>query len=547
MDDVKDFFTKLFDSSEFPPRWLCGKGWTEFHGWLYIISDLLIWSAYFAIPVIILIYLNKRKEVRFPRVYFLFAAFILSCGITHLIDAIIFWKPIYRVSAIFLFITGILSWLTVFNLVKLIPVALSLKRPEVLEAEVESRKRAEEELKVIIKQMNEAQALAKMGSWEWDVASNKVTWSEGLFTIYEIPSTEGGLTYDFFLQFIHPDDKNYVDQTIRQGFESKKFTDYFHRIITPKGNVKILQAKGEVILDASGEILKMIGTGQDVTENKKAEQELISKSLELEEVNTELQKFAYVASHDLQEPLRKIKTYLDRLEIENQALLKDDQSQKYLLKINTAATRMQQLMKDILSFSRLSAELTNFSTINLNEIVQNVLTDLEISIQTTDSKIEIQELPVIEGNSSQWGQLFQNLIGNAIKFSKPGIRPEIEIFHKILSGSSIKNADRLHTHYKFKGWNEDYYWSKEEFCAITIRDHGIGFDSQYKELIFNAFERLHNLSQYNGSGIGLAICRKIADYHHGIISAESNERFTEFTVIVPVSQANFENKITTHK
>jgi len=351
MDEIKEFFIKLFDSSGFPPRWLCGAGWTEFHGWLYIISDLLIWSAYFAIPTIILIYIFKRKEVRFHRVYFLFAAFILSCGVTHLLDAIIFWKPVYRLSALLLFVTGILSWLTVYNLIKLVPQALLLKTPEALEAEVESRKRVERDLKVNIKQMNEAQALAKMGSWEWDVISNKVTWSEGLFNIYELPVTEGGLSYEYFLKYIHPDDKNFVDQTIREGFTNKKFTDYFHRIVTPTGKTKILQAKGEIILDQSGEIIKMIGTGQDVTADKQTEQELISKTEELEEVNTELKKFAYVASHDLQEPLRKIKTYLSRLETENTLLINDEQSQKYLLKITSAATRMQQLMDDILNFS----------------------------------------------------------------------------------------------------------------------------------------------------------------------------------------------------
>lgn len=547
MDEIKEFFTKLFDSSGFPPRWLCGAGWTEFHGWLYIISDLLIWSAYFAIPTIILIYIFKRKEVRFHRVYFLFAAFILSCGVTHLLDAIIFWKPVYRLSALVLFITGVLSWLTVYNLIKLVPKALLLKTPEALEAEVESRKRVESDLKVIIKQMNEAQALAKMGSWEWDVVSNKVTWSEGLFNIYELPVTEGGLTYEYFLQYIHPDDKNFVDQTIREGFTNKKFTDYFHRIVTPTGKTKILQAKGEIILDQSGEIIKMIGTGQDVTADKQTEQELISKTEELEEVNTELKKFAYVASHDLQEPLRKIKTYLSRLETENTFLINDELSQKYLLKITGSATRMQQLMDDILSFSRLSAEVASFTKIDLNELVHSVLADLEISIQTTNAKIEIQNLPVIEGNQSQWIQLFQNLIGNAIKFRKPGTSPLIDITCKFITGSSINNSERLLTHYKFKGWNENYYWSKEKFCSITVSDQGVGFDSEYKEKIFTAFERLHNLSEYSGSGIGLAICRKIADYHHGIIYAESNEQNTAFTVIVPVSQSNFENRIILNK
>ena len=142
VQDIIDFFQKLLDSSDWPPRWHCGR-WTAFHGWLYIISDLLIWSAYFSIPLIIIRYISRKQDIRFTRLYFLFGAFILACGATHLLDAIAFWVPVYRFSALMRLITGALSWITVFYLVKYLPLAFSLRSSRELETEIEQRKKAE--------------------------------------------------------------------------------------------------------------------------------------------------------------------------------------------------------------------------------------------------------------------------------------------------------------------------------------------------------------------------------------------------------------------
>jgi len=142
--DIIDFFKKLLDGSDWPPRWHCGK-WTDFHGWLYIVSDLLVWSAYFSIPLIIIRYISRKQDIRFIRLYFLFAAFILACGATHFLDAIAFWLPVYRLNALTRLITGILSWTTVFYLVKYLPLAFSLRSSGELEAEIEQRKKAEKQ------------------------------------------------------------------------------------------------------------------------------------------------------------------------------------------------------------------------------------------------------------------------------------------------------------------------------------------------------------------------------------------------------------------
>ncbi len=396
------------------------------------------------------------------------------------------------------------------------------------------------EFKLKNQQLNEAQEIAKMGSWEWDVSTNKVSWTAGLFNVYDIPPVEEGLTYEKFMERVHPEDRGFVEKNLNQSFADKKFYDYYHRIVTPSGDIKILQAKGEVILDESGGIIKMIGTGQDITDQKKVEQELLVKTTELQKMNAELQKFAYIASHDLQEPLRKIKTFIGRLASEDELLVTNEKSKIYLTKVANAASRMQRLMDDILNFSRLSSTVITYQQTDLNNTIKEVLSDMEVIIDSTKANIQLKQLPVIEANTTQMGQIFQNLIGNAIKFKKPGTQPQIQIEAEIISGRSLASSTQLNAHFPFAAWGEHQYWVNEKFCRITIRDFGIGFGPEFKERIFNAFERLHNSSNYEGTGIGLAICKKIVDYHHGIIYAESNpEQGTLFSFTVPVSQKNF--------
>ncbi len=154
MNQIVDFFKNLFDSSDWPPRWHCGK-WSEFHGWLYIISDLAIWSAYFTIPIVIIRYISRKRNILFTKLYFLFAAFILACGATHFLDAVAFWLPVYRLSALVRFITGVVSWVTVFYLVKYLPVIFSMRSQSALEAEITERKKAEDALDKLNKELEQ--------------------------------------------------------------------------------------------------------------------------------------------------------------------------------------------------------------------------------------------------------------------------------------------------------------------------------------------------------------------------------------------------------
>ena len=531
MDQVLDFFRKLFDTSDWPPRWHCGK-WTEFHGWFYIISDLLIWSAYFAIPLVILKYITRRVDTKFVRAYFLFAAFILACGSTHLLDAITFWFPAYRLNALVRFITGVVSWITVFHVVKILPVALKLKSHEQLEKEIRDRERAEENLKTANNYLNEAQEIAKMGHWQWDVKSNQIEWSDGLYKVYHLSRNDGELSFDQIISYVHPEDRNTVDDILKKAFEEKKFPSYNYRIQFPDGNIKHMQAKGEILLNSEGEIDKIIGIGQDVSEQFHARQQLIEKSAELEASNIELQRFAYVASHDLQEPLRKIQTFASLLEKDAGKDL-SVKSRQYLDKITQSSSRMQKLIEDILRFSNLRADKLAFEQVDLNQILKQVLSDMELMIQEKKAVIQVPHLTVLEAIPSQMGQLFQNLIGNALKFQQPGKVPEVVLESDLITGRELFVSEAAYREiYPLVNYRD---WTNVPFVKITVKDNGVGFDEAFQEKIFEIFQRLH--SNYEGTGIGLAICKKVVDNHHGIIRVSSQENVgTVFTIILPVSQ-----------
>ncbi len=261
---------------------------------------------------------------------------------------------------------------------------------------------------------------------------------------------------------------------------------------------------------------------RDISARKKAEEEQARYAAELERSNRDLEQFAYVASHDLQEPLRKIRAFGDRLEVKCKDLL-DETAQECVSRMQSAAERMQELIEGLLTLSRVTRRAHDFVQVDLGEIVQQVVGDLEAQIERVHGQVEVGKLPTIQAEPLQIRQLLQNLIANALKFHRPDEPPVVKIEARyVLPRDQRQSRKSL----------------AEEKCRITVEDNGIGFDQQYAERIFGIFQRLHPRDVYEGTGIGLAICRRIVEYHGGQISAQSTPgKGSTFEVLLPVAQA----------
>lgn len=514
-------------------------------------------------------------------------------------------------------------------------------------------------------QLIEAQHLAHMGSWEWDVLENNVEWSDELYRIFGLLPKQSGFDYDSYLNHIHPDDRDHMNEVVQKAFKDQLPYEVNHRIIREDGSIRIVSSTGKVYTDEEGRTVRFAGTAQDVTdqkkyeselkeseerflkifhsnpvpmtltehgtskikfvnnqflqkfgltesevignksadlelmspeenarltkvimealqesrsieelqaltadeteeilqklkqtgimnnfevmyspknskpfsalifyetlkirdkgytitsyqditERKKAEEQLKKQNEEFEKMNKELQSFAYISSHDLQEPLRKIQTFVSRIldkEFDNLS----EKGKGHFNQILYAAQRMQQLILDLLAYSRTTSEQLDLTHTDLNEIVNEVKDDLKEILLQTKATIVSKELCHCNIIPFQFRQLLNNLISNSLKFASPGIPPEITIISRIIKGSKIKtdnmSADEI---------NKKIF-SDKDYCHLRVTDNGIGFEQQYSSKIFEVFQRLHGKEQYSGTGIGLAIVKKIVDNHNGIITAQ---------------------------
>jgi light-regulated signal transduction histidine kinase (bacteriophytochrome) len=325
---------------------------------------------------------------------------------------------------------------------------------------------------------------------------------------------------------VHPDDREFVIDCITDFRDRKTSTDFFHKIITKNGNVKVLHAKGEVQLDDKGKPVRLVGTGQDITEEYRLQQQLRElnedlefKNKELERSNKELSSFSYVASHDLQEPLRKIKTFGNRLMESNFTNL-NETGKDSLNRMTAAAVRMQKLIEDLLAYSRTHTEDLDKEEINLNEIVKDLIENY--SETYPDLNVELAKLPTIKGMKFQIIQLFDNLINNSIKYRKVKEKIKIKINCTAIKGNNLSHLGSDET--------INYY-------HIQFTDNGIGFDPLYSEKVFELFQRLQGKNEYPETGIGLSICKKIIENHEGFITAESAPGVgASFNIYLPVYQ-----------
>jgi PAS domain S-box-containing protein len=317
-------------------------------------------------------------------------------------------------------------------------------------------------------------------------------------------------------------DPERAEAGIKLVLNKKKVTNYELTARDRDAKETVVSYNATTFYDRDRRLQGVFAAARDITDRKRVDEKLKLYSDKLERSNRELQDFAQVASHDLQEPLRKILSFGDRLKTKAGESL-DHDSQDYLQRMCSAAARMQSLINDLMAFSRVELKGQAFVPTDLNVIAREVSADLETRIEQAGGRVEIEKLPTIDADPVQMRQLLQNLIGNSLKYYRAGVPPLVRVSWQ---KPVVRRYDSL-----------DESGVVRQFCEILVSDNGIGFDEKYLDRIFTVFQRLHKKGEYEGTGVGLAICRKIVDRHSGTITARSNPgQGATFVVTLPVIQ-----------
>lgn len=397
--------------------------------------------------------------------------------------------------------------------------------------DITDRKEAQDKLQRSEAFLAEAQRISHTGSWCWNISTGKLVWSEEHCRIFGIDPGKVEPTFQLFKERIYPEDRSSIQQMLDNAICERSDFNYEYRIALPDGFIKYVQGVGRPIVKESGDIEDYIGTTMDITarkrsedalrqahnelekrvlertselkesnqrlelevmERKRAEAVLAQRSQELARSNAELEQMAYVASHDLQEPLRMVASYMQLLEKRYKDRLDIDANEFIGFAVD-GAKRMQSLIDGLLTYSRVGTRAASLQPVDCMALVEKVISSIRIAIEESGARITCAPLPTVMGDATQLTQLFQNLIVNAIKF-RGDQAPQIHI------GAEA----------------EDDFW------RFSVQDNGIGIAPEYFERIFVMFQRLHSRSTYPGTGIGLAICKKIVERHGGHIWVESS-------------------------
>lgn len=367
--------------------------------------------------------------------------------------------------------------------------------------------------------LREGEAVSHNGSWEWHSNQEHIFWSDEMFNIHGYLPHSTIVSLSSYFNFIHPEDAQGLRKIFAESRKNKTSFKASYRIIRPNGEVRYMSTTAKFKADEVGNGYAYLGNTQDVTQLKETQRKLEEKINELNVSNKDLEQFAYVASHDLQEPLRKIRAFGDRLKSRFTEQI-DEEGKDYINRMQNAAERMQTLIDDLLAFSKVTRQTKAFEPIDLNQLISKVLHDLDYTIENTHAKISLSVHEKVEGIAPQLAQVFQNIISNSLKFFKPDTHPQIDITSQTLMGSNVPVTGAI---------------AHIPYCIIKITDNGIGFDESYAGKIFDLFQRLHSRTEYKGTGIGLAICKKIVENHAGFIFAKSIEgEGASFFIVLPL-------------
>lgn len=379
--------------------------------------------------------------------------------------------------------------------------------------DVTEQKEAQEALRVMEERHRIALHSAEMGAWDWNVDEDQVTWNEQHFRLLALEPVNEKFKSGFLLQFVHEADFQQVVEEMQRAVNETGIYHTEFRVHRADGELRWMTSYGKAVEKTSNKSTRIVGVMYDSTVRKMVTEELsrlvAERTIELQRSNEDLRQFAHVASHDLKEPIRKIQTFNNRILDEYSESL-PPKVKTFSEKINTSATRMMSMIDGVLRYSKLGNEEQALEPVDLGEIINMIKADLELLISQKEAVITVTDLPLVRAIPTLMYQLFYNLLLNSLKFAKKGEASRIEI--------SWENKPR----------NED------DFNRIAVSDNGIGFEQEFAGEIFKTFTRLHAADVYEGSGLGLALCKKIVERHGGSIIANSAPgKGTIFTIQFP--------------
>ncbi|MFL9484076.1 ATP-binding protein [Chitinophagaceae bacterium LWZ2-11] len=378
-----------------------------------------------------------------------------------------------------------------------------------------------EEIKSLQTILKDSEDMLHYGLYKWDFVKDEFNWSDGIYKIYGFDK-EQPISRDMVNNRRSAEENRKVERAVQNAIKTNSEFDVEFSY-NKGGKIIWVQNKGKVVIPANPAVkaTEIVGIVIEKTTQKQKEATFQKTLSDLKRSNKELEEFAYVASHDLQEPLRKVSTFGQILESKYSDQL-GDEGKALLQRMSHATDNMRILIDNLLEFSRISSNKQPFKKLDLNELFDEIRTDLDLPFESNDISLTMGHLPVIECIPSQVKQVFNNLIGNAIKFRRNNLTCYINITAEPLSPDK---AVELHLD------------SSKRYYDISVEDNGIGFEQEYAQIIFQLFQRLHGKSEYTGAGMGLSICKKIVDRHHGVIYAYGKEgEGSTFHVILPEFQ-----------
>ena len=384
---------------------------------------------------------------------------------------------------------------------------------------LKSLKQKNELLETFKESTTQSEIISKLGNWIWHIEKDTFEFSDNLYRLLGEEPQSFEPTMENFMAFVHPEDLDKFSEQVTQMIANEDLPFTHYRILQKDGSVKHFKSYGKVLIDSEG-YKKLLGTTSDITDEIENYRLIEERNLELERNNKELASFNYVASHDLQEPLRKIQTFISRLEDKEQEQLSAN-GKLYIQRIKSSSERMRSLIDDLLQFSRTNKSEEAFEESNINILLETAKHDLAEIISDKRARISSDRMPSMKVIPFQIKQLFLNLISNSLKYSRENVAPVITITYSQTKASDLPKVK---------------YSKYDLYHTITIKDNGIGFDQEYADKIFILFNRLHNKTEYSGTGIGLSICKKIVENHNGYITAEGKvDEGSTFTFYLPMT------------